>query len=70
MSHATPEELAKSGYYWGGTDVQRSAYIENVLYTVSNRFVNANDLDTLNGLGSVEIAKEQFAMPYEDMMVR
>ena len=59
VSHAAPEELAKSGYYWGGTDVQRSAYIENVLYTVSNRFVKASDLDSLKELGSVEIAKDQ-----------
>jgi len=63
VSHATPEELAKSGYYWGGTDVQRSAYIENVLYTVSNRFVKASDLATLNALASVEIATEQ-VYPY------
>jgi len=65
VSHADPESFEKAGYYWGGTDVQRSAYIENVLYTVSNRFVKASDLDSLKELGSVEIAKEQ-VYPYAD----
>lgn len=63
VSHATPEELAKAGYYYYGTQVQRSAYINNVLYTVSNRFVKANDLNTLAPLGSVEIANDTVIYP-------
>ncbi len=63
ISHATPEELAKAGYYYYGTQVQRSAYINNVLYTISNRFVKANDLDTLASLGSVEIANDTLIYP-------
>ncbi|MEM4255135.1 MAG: beta-propeller domain-containing protein [Candidatus Norongarragalinales archaeon] len=66
VSHADQSAFDKAGYYyWGNTDVQRSAYIENVLYTISNRFVKANDLNSLASLGSVEIAKEQ-AYPYAE----
>lgn len=56
VSHATPDELGKAGYYYYGTQVQRSAYIDDVLYTLSNRFVKANDLGTLAPLASVEIS--------------
>ncbi len=61
VSHATPEMLAKSGeYYFGyGTDVERSAYINDVLYTVSQKFVKANSLSDLSSLASV-------ALPYPE----
>jgi len=59
VSHADPEELAKSGeyYYGGGTDVKRSAYINDVLYTFSDKFVKANDLSTLE-------QKAEVSLPY------
>ncbi|MFH1056875.1 MAG: beta-propeller domain-containing protein [Candidatus Micrarchaeota archaeon] len=60
VSHATAEELAKSGRYWySDRDVQRTAFIDGTLYTVSERFVKANDLQTLVEKNTVEIAKEQ-----------
>ncbi|MFZ7137151.1 MAG: beta-propeller domain-containing protein [archaeon] len=50
-------DLLKSGYrFYSGYSVQRSLYIENVLYTISNMKVKMNALDTLTELNSVEIA--------------
>ena len=62
VSHATPEQLAKSGeYYWGsGTDVERSAYINDVLYTISQKFVKANSLADLTEQASVELPYPQY----------
>ncbi|MBI2445536.1 beta-propeller domain-containing protein [Candidatus Micrarchaeota archaeon] len=59
VSHVTPEELAKMGdyYYGSGTDVTRSAYIDGTLYTMSDRYVKANDLGTLAAQASVELPK-------------
>ena len=38
--------LEKDSYYWGnyGTDVKRSMYIDNVLYTLSDKYLQMNDL--------------------------
>lgn len=50
-------DLLKSGYYYySGYTVQRSLYIENVLYTISNMKLKINALDTLVEINSVEIA--------------
>ncbi len=61
VSHADPEALKKMGdyYYGGGTDVRRSAYIGDVLYTVSDSLVKANDLSTLAEEASVKLPYEQ-----------
>ena len=48
VSHGSQEDLMKSGYYYGGPAVHRSAYIGDTLYTISDSFVMANDLATLN----------------------
>lgn len=50
-------DLLKSGYYfYSGYSVQRSLYIENVLYTISNMKVKMNTLDSLTEINSIEIA--------------
>ncbi len=69
VSHATPEELLKMGdyYYGSGTDVTRSAYIDGSLYTLSDRFVKANDLGTLQPQASVALPQPpqpQYPYPY------
>jgi uncharacterized secreted protein with C-terminal beta-propeller domain len=55
ISHANPEDLAKSGYYYGGESVKRSAYIENSLYTVSDKLVKASDLGTLQKVSEAKL---------------
>ncbi len=52
-SNASSDEF-KRGFDWL-SDVQRSAYINDVLYTVSPRFVKANELQSLSPLASVEL---------------
>ncbi len=67
VSHATADQLAKMGdyYYGSGTDVTRSAYIDGSLYTMSDRFVKANDLGTLQPQASVELPQpDQKDYPY------
>ncbi len=60
VSHASAEDLAKSGeyYYGSGIDVVRSAYMDDVLYTISDRYVKANDLGTL-------VEKATVRLPYD-----
>jgi len=64
VSHASEEDLLKSGYYWfSDSSVKRSAFIENVLYTISNNFVKANDLTSLEVLNYVQINSEKPPFP-------
>lgn len=56
VTHATKEELGKSGEYWYGTaSVERSAYIGDALYTMSERYVKASDLASLDDIASVQV---------------
>lgn len=46
------------GYYYGdyGTNsVQRSLYIDNVLYTISEAKIKMNDLENLNQIGEIQL---------------
>ncbi len=48
ITHVTPEDELKRGHYYGGEySVKRSLYIGNVLYTLSERMLKANALDSL-----------------------
>jgi len=48
ITHITPEEELKRGFYFGSEySVKRSLYIGNVLYTLSEKMLKANALDTL-----------------------
>lgn len=51
------DSLMKSGYYYStsGSDIQRSLYMDNVLYTVSNKMIKANNLDTVEEINKVEL---------------
>ncbi|MBI5225675.1 beta-propeller domain-containing protein [Candidatus Micrarchaeota archaeon] len=69
VGHADPETLAKMGdyYYGSGTDVTRSAYIDNTLYTLSEKYLKANDLGTLAAQASVSLPQppqSQYPYPY------
>jgi inhibitor of cysteine peptidase len=51
------DDLVKSGYYFGSSYlVQRSLYIDNVLYTVSDMKVKMNNLETLAEINAVELS--------------
>jgi len=52
------QDLLKSGYnyYYSDYTIQRSLYIEDVLYTISGMKIKMNNLDTLAEINSIEIA--------------
>jgi inhibitor of cysteine peptidase len=51
------DDLVKSDYYFGSSYlVQRSLYIDNVLYTISDMKVKMNNLETLAEINAVELS--------------
>ncbi|MDY6965325.1 MAG: beta-propeller domain-containing protein [Halobacteriota archaeon] len=53
------EVYKKSGYYfYGDKNIERSLYIGNVLYTLSNSRIQLNELDTLEKLKELNFDKE------------
>jgi uncharacterized secreted protein with C-terminal beta-propeller domain len=42
-------------YYWGDSYVRRSLYIEENIYTVSNKMVKINDMDSLDEIKAIEL---------------
>ena len=64
-SRETAEGYVKSGeYYWSNSNVKRSLYMDNYLYTVSGRYVKANYLDSLAPISSVQIGEATAAPVY------
>ncbi len=64
VTHATDQDVLKSGYYWfSDSSVKRAAFIENALYTISYNFVKANDLNTLQLLNYVQLDTEEPLFP-------
>ena len=61
VSHADSADLAKSGsYYWSGSSVKRGLYMDDVLYTVSDDYVLANNLNTLVPISSVRVGNSTY----------
>lgn len=59
VSHTSePFANKRYGYYWGNTNVQRSIYMDNFLYTISGAYLKANDLTTLAPLASIQLGNE------------
>ena len=53
-----------SGYYfYGDSDILRSLYIKDVLYTLSNKKLQLNDLDNLEKLKSIKLPGESQNYP-------
>lgn len=44
-----------SSYYSSSYDIKRSMYIDDVLYTISDKMIKMNDLDNLEELGTVQL---------------
>jgi inhibitor of cysteine peptidase len=57
ITHIEDTELLKLGYYFGSDyTVQRTLYIDNVLYTISRMKVKMNSLETLAEINTVELS--------------
>jgi inhibitor of cysteine peptidase len=61
VTHYEENEVSdKSGFYfYGDRNVLRSLFMDNILYTFSNKIIKANDLDDLDEINSVELPYEQ-----------
>lgn len=57
ITHLSAEDYLKAGNYWYDSDknVARILYINNDLYTLSNKFIVANQLDNLQEVKRLEI---------------
>jgi uncharacterized secreted protein with C-terminal beta-propeller domain len=53
-------ELIKSGYYYSSPyDVKRSLYMDDALYTVSDKMIKMNNLDNMNEINKIQLPYEQ-----------
>jgi uncharacterized secreted protein with C-terminal beta-propeller domain len=61
VSHVEDEsDLIKSGYYYSSPyDVKRSLYMNNVLYTVSDKLIKMNSLEDISEINKVTLPYEQ-----------
>ncbi len=68
VGHADEEGLLKSGYYYSSPyAVERSLYMNDVLYTISKKMIKMNDLDDLNEINKIELPYESgvgYPTPY------
>ncbi|HUS99742.1 MAG TPA: beta-propeller domain-containing protein, partial [Candidatus Thermoplasmatota archaeon] len=62
ITHQTPEEIQQQNtdyyWYWGSssTDITRTLYIGDVLYTVSDSMVKMNNLGDLSEINSISLS--------------
>ena len=59
ITHAPSNTTHEYYYYYGPYSVKRSLYIDDVLYTVSDKMIKINSLDTLNEIKSVELPSQE-----------
>lgn len=70
ITHAN-ETLNKTDYYYDYlSQIRRSLYIDDVLYTVSSRMVKMNSLNNLNEINKVELPVENDIYPVMGTVVR
>lgn len=54
-----------NGYLYAyGYEIQRSLYMDDVLYTISNSRIKANNLDTVEEISKIDLPYEQEHYPY------
>ncbi len=59
VTHVEDDSFDKSGYYYFSSfSVRRSLFIDNILYTVSDRMIKANSLDDLSEINKIELPFE------------
>jgi len=65
ITHNTKTDINKSkyDYFPYENQIQRSLYINNILYTISQTKIKANDLDTINEINSLDLGYENNDYP-------
>ena len=70
ITHVSSEEELKRGYYYDSTSIiKRSLFMDNVLYTFSNKMIQANNLIDLTFVNGVKFPQSQSLEYYPEMMV-
>jgi uncharacterized secreted protein with C-terminal beta-propeller domain len=66
-SNETREQQTEKGYWYYdyGTQIKRSLFMDDVLYTISQSKIKANDLQSLNEIKSVNLPLEVKYYPYQ-----
>ncbi len=60
ITHYNETDYAKMGYYfYGDKSVSRSLYMDDTLYTISQKMIKANDLTDLGEIESVDLPYDQ-----------
>ncbi len=70
VSHGQEDE--GSEYYYGGsaTAVRRSLFMDDFLYTISQKKIKVNDLDTVNEIKEIELPfKTEVPRPYPPIVI-
>jgi inhibitor of cysteine peptidase len=57
ITHLTPEDYARAGDYWynDNGNIQRVVYINNTLYTISNKMIKAHDISDLKEINTLAL---------------
>lgn len=55
ITHLTNQDQLKTGYYQSPYSIQRSLYIDNVLYTISELKIKMNSLTDLTQIGEINL---------------
>jgi uncharacterized secreted protein with C-terminal beta-propeller domain len=59
------ETVNRTDYYYDyQSEIRRSLYIDDTLYTISNKMIKANGLENLNEVNKIELPYEQGYYPY------
>jgi uncharacterized secreted protein with C-terminal beta-propeller domain len=58
------ETTNETNYYDYQSQITRSLYIDNILYTLSNRMIKANNLDDMSEISKVQLSYEEYYYPY------
>lgn len=58
VTHIDEENKKEDYWYDWNEEIQRSLYIDDVLYTISNAKIKANDLETVAEINSIELPVE------------
>jgi len=65
------EEYSKSGYYFrSNSQIQRSLYMDDVLYTISNNMIKANDLNDFEEINFLTISQDDDSYYFEEEFIR
>lgn len=64
ITHRNDTKSVEKYYYDYASQVKRSLYIENILYTISQKMIKMNELENLNETNKVDLLYEEYPIYY------